>query len=85
MIQNQEKKKEFSARIRIDSSFGKQEYYLIAKDKKSVSDNDLAIALQNAQSVKMPAIVMSLGDLNKRAKEYVQQWNNMGKFEKMEF
>ena len=58
---------------------------MIAKDKKNVSDNDLTVALQKAQSEKMPAIVMSLKELNKKGKEYVSQWGNLVKFEKMEF
>src|SRR3989344_679129 len=80
-----EKKKEFVARIRINMVFGKQEYYLVAKDKKNASDNDLALALGNAQSKKLPAIVMTLGELNKKGKEYAKEWNNLIKFEKMEF
>lgn len=79
------KKKEYIAKIRVDHIFGKQEYFLIAKDKKNVSDNDLTVALQKAQSEKMPAIVMSLKELNKKGKEYVSQWGNLVKFEKMEF
>lgn len=80
-----DKKKEFIAKIRTDHIFGKQEHFLIAKDKKNVSDNDLTVALQNAQAEKMPAIVMSLGELNKKGKDYIKMWNNLVKFEKLEF
>ena len=80
-----DKKKEFIAKIRTNHIFGKQEYYLVAKDKKNVSDNDLTVVLQKAQSEKMPAIIMSLGELNKKGKDYVSQWGNLIKFEKMEF
>ncbi len=80
-----DKKKEFIAKIRVDGVFGKQEYYMTAKDKKNVSDNDLTVVLQKAQSDKMPAIIMSLGELNKKGKEYISQWGNLIKFEKMEF
>src|SRR3989338_1655583 len=57
-----EKKKEFIAKIRIGSMFGKQEYYLTAKDKKRISETDLTIAHQKAQSEKMIALLMSPGD-----------------------
>ena len=80
-----DKKKEVIAKIRTNHIFGEQIHYLIAKDKKNISDNDLAVALQNAQAEKMPAIVMSTGDLNKKGKEYISQWNNLVKFKKMEF
>ena len=78
-----DKKKEFVAKIKTDYVFGKQVHYLIAKDKKSVSDNDLTVALQNAQAEKMPAIVMSLGELNKKGKDYLSQWGNLVKFERL--
>ena len=78
-----EKKKEIESKISLDTRFGKQQYYLIAKDKKSVTDNDLAMALQKSQLMKMPALVVSNGDLNKKAKEYLAHWENLIKFEKI--
>jgi NADH dehydrogenase/NADH:ubiquinone oxidoreductase subunit G len=80
-----EKKKEFEAKIRIDTLFGKQIYYLIAKDKKNVNDNDLALALQKARGEKLPAVFMAPGDLNKKARDHLQQWGNLVKFEKLGF
>ncbi len=80
-----DKKKEFIAKIRADGVFGKQDYYMVAKDKKNVSDNDLTVVLQKAQSDKMPAIIMSIGELNKKGRDYISQWGNLIKFEKMEF
>jgi len=78
-----EKKKEFVGKIRIDMAFGKQEFFLVAKDKKIISDNDLAVALQNAQSVRMPALVISSGEINKKAQEYLREWRNLVKFERV--
>jgi len=79
------KKKEFVSKVRTDELFGKQEYYLIAKDKKKVSTDDFLIALQKAQTEKMPALVMSPGEPDKKAKEYLKEWKNMVKFEKVNF
>ena len=78
-----DKKKEFLGKIRINTMFGKQEFFLVAKDKKTISDNDLAIALQTAQSARMPVLVISPGELNKRAQEYIAEWKNLIRFEKM--
>ncbi len=78
-----EKKKEFIGKIRANMLFGKQEFYLIAKDKKNLNENDLAIALQNAQSARMPAFVLSNGGLNKKGEEYLKEWRNLIKFEKV--
>lgn len=78
-----EKKREFAARIRTNDMFGKQELYLRAKDKKSVTDNDLSLALQKAQTEKMPALFISNGELNNKAKEHLTEWKNLIKFEKL--
>lgn len=80
-----EKKKELEAKVRVDAPFGKQSFYLIAKDKGSTTDNDLTMAFQKAQSEKMPALVMSTGDLNKKGKTHLEQWGNLVKFEKLKF
>ena len=80
-----EKKKEFEAKIRIDTLFGKQVYYLIAKDKKNVNDNDLTLALEKARVEKLPAVFMAPGELNKKAREHLQQWGNLVKWERLEF
>ena len=78
-----EKKKEAEFKIRIDTIFGKQEFYLVAKEKKQVNEQDLAMAMQKAQAEKMNAIVLAPGELNARAKEHIKQWKNLVKFEKI--
>lgn len=77
------KKKEFVAKIRTDESFGKQEFYLIAKDKKKVNQDDLTIAIQHAQSQRMPALFLSSGSLDANASSYIQEWKNVIKFNKV--
>lgn len=78
-----EKKKEFIAKIRADTIFGKQEYYLIAKDKKKINETDLTIALQKAQSEKMLALIMSPGEIDKKAHPHLKEWRNLIKFERI--
>ena len=80
-----EKKKEFVAKVRADTLFGKQEYYLIAKDKKKINETDLALALQKAQTEKMPALILSPGEIDKKAIQYAKDWRNLVKFEKIRF
>lgn len=77
-----EKKKEFEAKIRIDTLFGKQEFYLVAKDKKNIGDNDFAVALQRGQARKLPAVFMAGGELNAKAKEHLKEWGNLVRWEK---
>jgi len=82
-IESEEKKREFISKIRNDELFGKQEYLLIAKDKKKVTTNDLTIALQQSQTQKMPALFLSPGELDKKAKSYLIEWKNLIKFERV--
>lgn len=78
-----EKKKEFEARVRTDGKFGKQEYYLVAKDKKNINDKDFEKAWQKAHIKKMSAIFISPGEINKKGKEHLRVWGNLVKFEKL--
>jgi len=77
------KKKEFVSKVRIDTLFGKQEFLLTAKDKKKINTNDLTISLQNSQTEKMPSLIISPGELDKKAKEYMRDWKNLMKFERV--
>ena len=80
-----EKKKDFLARVRIDTLFGKQEYLLIAKEKKKVTEEDITLALHKAQLEKMPALFMAPGDIDKKALYHAKLWKNLVKFEKVKF
>lgn len=78
-----DKKKEINAKIRIDTLFGKQEYLLIAKDKKKITPADLENALKFAQVNNMPSVLMFPGDMDKKALEFQKLWKNMIKTEKL--
>ncbi len=80
-----EKNKEFIAKVRVDILFGKQEFLLIAKDKKKIEDNDLIVALHRAGNLKMPSLFISNGSLDKNAEVYLKEWNGLLKFEKVKF
>ncbi len=83
LLEIEQKKKEFLAKIRIDTLFGKQSFFLLAKDKKKITENDLTLALQKAQTEKMPAIIMSPGNLDKKAQTYLKEYQNLIKFEQV--
>lgn len=80
-----EKKKEFEAKVRINTDLGRQTYYLIAKEKASVSDADLVKADKKARGEKLPAVYMVPGDLNKKGRQFLEQWGNLVRFEKLDF
>lgn len=77
------KKKEFIAKIRMDTNLGKQEIYLVAKDKKKITLDDIVNTLQKAQAEKMPALIISNGDIDKKALEYYKEWSNLVKHHKL--
>lgn len=81
----EESKALFSAKVRIDTMFGKQEYLLVAKDKKKLKEEDIIHALHKAQNDKMPALLMSPGEIDKKHLEIAKDWRNLVKFEKIKF
>ncbi len=79
------KSKELTAKIRTNDMFGKQEYYLIAKDRKKVREEDLTHVLHKAQQEKMLALFMAPGDLDVKAQAMLKDYRNLIKFEKLKF
>lgn len=79
----EEKKKELLAKVALNSMFGKQEYLLIAKEKKKITEEDITIALHKAQLEKMPALFIAPGNIDKKAEEHAKTWRNLIVFEKI--
>lgn len=77
------KKKEFTAKIKLNSHFGPQELYLVAKDKKKITLEDIVSTLQKAQAEKMPALIISPGEVDKKALDYYNEWSNLIKHQKL--
>jgi len=77
------KKKEVLGIIRINSDIGKIRFLLIAKEKKTITENDLTLALQKSQSLKMPAFLLSSGSLDKKASSYLEQYASLIKFRRI--
>ncbi len=77
------KAKEYHAKISLETPLGPQELLLIAKDKKKVTEDDLAIALHKSQAEKMPSLIVAKGDLDKEAQTYLAQWRNLVKYDKL--
>jgi hypothetical protein len=77
------KKKEFTAVIKTTTPLGKQEFFVVAKDKKKITADDLAIALEKAKERKMPALIAATSELDKKAIEYLKVWRNLIKIYKL--
>lgn len=78
------KKKEFVGKIKLNSHLGEQELYLVAKDKKKITLEDIVNTLQKAQAEKMPALIISTGEIDKKALEYYKEWSNLVKHQKIQ-
>lgn len=72
--------KELQAVVRVDSNVGKIMFFVVIKDKKAISDTDLAVSLQKAQGLKLPLLFLSDGKPNKKAETYLQEWKTLIKF-----
>jgi hypothetical protein len=77
------KKKEFEALVKIKTHLGEQEFYLVAKDKKKITLEDIVNTLQKSQAKKMPALILSAGDIDKKALDYYKEWSNLIKHQKI--
>jgi len=64
------KQKEFSGIIRINSDLGKMNFLCVAKNKKRITENDLRLIVQKAQTLKVPALVLFPQEINKKALNY---------------
>jgi len=74
------KKKEYSAIVRINSDLGKIKFLAIAKEKKTITENDLALALS---TTKTPILFITPGEPNKKALAYLEQNSQVVKFKKL--
>ena len=68
------KKKEYVAKVLADTHLGKQEVYLVAKDKKKITIDDFVNTIQKSQSEKMQALILSPGEIDKKALSYYKEW-----------
>ncbi len=78
------KKKDYIATIKVDTQFGKINMLCIAKDKKSITDSDLNLAFQKSQEYKMSVLIVSNGELSKKAVEKMNELENLVFYKKLE-
>ncbi len=57
----------------VPSAVGQIEYYCRAKNKKSISDADISAAYVQGQLKKLPAMLLTTGDVTKKAKELLSK------------
>ncbi len=67
------KKKDFKAILSIQQN----KYLCVAKDKKSVTFNDLISVLEQGQKMKLPVMFICTGEPNKKAQEWLNYLGNL--------
>ena len=67
------RKSEFDLIIDVPSAVGNLEYYCKAKGKQKITDGDLASAFVQGQVKKLPVLLITNGELTKRAAEMLQK------------
>lgn len=72
----EKKRKEMLGKVIINSSIGEMVMLLVAKDKKTVTENDLNLALSRGQSMRLPVLFLSSGKLNKRASSEIETFKS---------
>jgi len=65
------KSSDIEMKVKIPSNFGDLDFFLKAKNKKRIGDNDLILAHHKGQKNKMPTLFLSNGSLTKKAEKYV--------------
>jgi hypothetical protein len=84
VIQEKEyKPKEYNCLIEINSDLGPITFLTQAKDKKSITETDLKKLLSNAQSIPLPALMITTGEASKKAKEFINNYSSILKIKKI--
>jgi CRISPR/Cas system CMR-associated protein Cmr5 small subunit len=65
--------KEMEIIAKVPSNVGLLEYLIIAKNKKKIADSDLSLAHNQGQAKKMPVMLLTNGELSKKAQEYKER------------
>jgi hypothetical protein len=73
-------KKEAYLRINLNS----KQFLLAAFDKKKIDDKDLIKAYKKAQSINLPYIIFSKGDVSKKTREAIDAYRRLAAIEKIE-
>jgi hypothetical protein len=80
----EDSKNEFNCLIKINSDIGEISSFLISKNKKSISDQDLLLAHQKTIEYKMPCLFLYNGKLTKKVDELREHYKNIVIFKKYE-
>ena len=67
------KGKEYLFNVFVPSRIGRLNYLLVAKDKKTINDSDLVLAMNEGKIKKLPVLFISTGSLTKKGELYLKK------------
>ncbi len=73
----EESRNEFIGIIQINSDLGKIKYLLIARNKKTINDQDIIVAHQKSSEHKMPCYLLHKGKVAKKSIIILEQYSNL--------
>ncbi len=65
--------KEIDIMGNVPAAIGSLKFFIKVKNKKTISEADLSLAYNEAQSINLPILFLSNGELSKKAKEYLEK------------
>ena len=77
------KNKELNFIVQIPSGLGELQYFVKAKNKRSLNEGDLLLAFAEGQHLKLPTLYLSSGDPTRKAKDYLGKYLKGMNFLKM--
>lgn len=77
------KKTEVNMIVKFNSSLGELKWFLYAKAKKKINDNDLRLAYSKGQQNKLPVLFLGRGELSKKARKYLEDMSGYLMFRKL--
>lgn len=77
------KAKEYNCLVQIKSDLGPIIFLTTAKDKKTVTEADMTKILGEAQSIPLPALILSTGDIQKKAQIFLEEYSSVLKVKKI--
>ncbi len=81
--EKEEKKKEYVAVIKVKSSIGSVKFLCVGKDKKRISENDIALIIQKSQAEKIPVFFITPGKMTKKTEDYIKPYSGIIKIKKI--
>jgi len=67
------KNREVEGKVQVNSDLGILDYYLLAKNKKTLNEADLSLANDSGRKNKLPVLFLTNGNLSKKAEKYLEE------------